>query len=234
MNMKNIKTKIILSAIIFLSVIGFGGTVDAAGAYLYVSPATLTKTTGNVFSVSVGINTSGSKVCAIEGSLVFNNLSCQSITVASDAMAQSLPTCSTPYFLIGIPNCTTLGKILLTVSVKAGSAGTSSVVPIGVDIIGEGASLGSASISGIYTINAVPAPVQVEKPPASPVEETPVSPVEETAIPSSSPALFDVITQPEVKQPQKDFLTPIIAGIGILIIVIAGYIIYKKRKREIV
>ena len=232
--MKNIKTKIILSAIIFLSVIGFGGTVDAAGAYLYVSPATLTKTTGNVFSVSVGINTSGSKVCAIEGSLVFNNLSCQSITVASDAMAQSLPTCSTPYFLIGIPNCTTLGKILLTVSVKAGSAGTSSVVPIGVDIIGEGASLGSASISGIYTINAVPAPVQVEKPPASPVEETPVSPVEETAIPSSSPALFDVITQPEVKQPQKDFLTPIIAGIGILIIVIAGYIIYKKRKREIV
>jgi len=165
-------------------------------------------------------------------------------------MAQSLPTCSTPYFLIGIPNCTTLGKILLTVSVKAGSAGTSSVVPIGVDIIGEGASLGSASISGIYTINAVPAPVQVEKPPASPVEETPVSPVEETpvspveetpvspveetAIPSSSPALFDVITQPEVKQPQKDFLTPIIAGIGILIIVIAGYIIYKKRKREIV
>jgi len=159
MNMKNTKTKIILSVVIFLSVIGFVGTVDAAGASLYVSPAALTKTAGNAFSVSVGLNASGNKVCAVEGTLVFNNLTCQSIAVASDVMAQSSPTCSNPYFLIGIPNCTTSDKALLTVSVKAGSAGTASISPAGVDIIGEGASVGSTSTSGNYTINAIPKPV---------------------------------------------------------------------------
>ena len=158
MNMKNTKTKIILSVVIFLSVIGFVGTVDAAGASLYVSPAALTKTAGNAFSVSVGLNASGNKVCAVEGTLVFNNLTCQSIAVASDVMAQSSPTCSNPYFLIGIPNCTTSDKALLTVSVKAGSAGSASISFTGVDIIGEGVSAGSASTTGNYTINAVPKP----------------------------------------------------------------------------
>ncbi len=114
MNMKNTKTKIILSVIIFLSVVGFIGTVNAAGASLYVSPATLTKTAGNTFSVSVGFNASGSKVCAVEGTLVFNNLTCQSITIASVVMAQSSPTCSNPHFLIGIPNCATSDKTLIT------------------------------------------------------------------------------------------------------------------------
>ncbi|MFA5878469.1 MAG: hypothetical protein WC845_03845 [Candidatus Staskawiczbacteria bacterium] len=152
--MKNIKTKIILSAIIFLSAISFVGIANATGASLYVSPASITKTAGDTFTVSVGFSASGNKVCAVEGTLVFNNLSCQSITVASDVMAQSSPTCSNPHFLIGIPNCTTLDKTLLTVSIGAGSAGPSSTSVTGVDIIGEGASVGSASTVGNYTITA--------------------------------------------------------------------------------
>jgi len=90
--------------------------------------------------------------------LVFNNLTCQSITVSGDAdiVVQSSPTCSSPHFLIGIQNCTTSDKVLLYTSVKAGVAGTASISPTGVDIIGEGASVGSASISGSYTINAIP------------------------------------------------------------------------------
>ncbi|MCX6724313.1 MAG: hypothetical protein NT155_04065 [Candidatus Staskawiczbacteria bacterium] len=160
--MKNIKTKIILSAIILLSVVGFVGTVNAAGVSLYVSPASITKTAGTTFNASVGLTNSGSKVCAVEGTLVFNGLSCQSITIASDVMAQSSPTCSNPYFLIGIPNCTTLDKTLLTVLVKAGNAGTATISLTGVDIIGEGASVGSVATSGSYTINA--APVSTPKP----------------------------------------------------------------------
>ena len=154
--MKNIITKIILSAIIFLSAMGFVGTANATGASLYVLPASLTKTAGDVFSTSVGFSASGNKVCAVEGTLIFNNLTCQSITVASDVMAQSSPTCSNPYFLIGIPNCTTSDKTLLTVLVKAGSAGTASVSATSIDIMGEGASVGSASTGGNYTINALP------------------------------------------------------------------------------
>jgi len=147
-----------MSAIIFLSVIGFVGTVNAAGPSLYVSPAGLTKIVGDIFSTSVGFNASGSKVCAVEGTLVFNNLTCQSITVADDVTAQSSPSCSNPHFLIGIPSCTTSDKVLFTTSVKAGGAGPASISFTGVDIIGEGVSAGSASISGNYTINSVPKP----------------------------------------------------------------------------
>lgn len=156
--MKNIKTKIILSAIIFFSVLSFVGTVNAAGSSLYVSPASLSKTAGDIFNASVGFNASGNKVCAAEGTLVFNNLSCQSITIADGVMAQSTPSCSNPHFLIGIPNCSTSDKILFTTSVKAGSAGPASISLTSVDVIGEGASVGSASISGNYTINAVSKP----------------------------------------------------------------------------
>ncbi len=156
--MKNTKTKIILSAIIFLSVISIVGTAIAAGASLYVSPASLTKIAGDTFNVSVGLNASGSKVFAVEGTLVFNNLSCQSITVADGLMAQSAPTCSNPHFLIGIPNGTIADKVLLTTSVRSRSVGVASINSTGVDIIGEGVSVGSASMSGNYTINAVPKP----------------------------------------------------------------------------
>ncbi|MFH1319797.1 MAG: hypothetical protein ABII90_03980 [Bacteroidota bacterium] len=155
--MKRIKTTIILSAVVLSSVIGFAN-VDAAGPFLYVSPASLTKTVGNIFSASVGLNASGSKVFAVEGTLVFNNLSCQSITVADGLMAQSAPTCSNPHFLIGIPNGTTSDKTLVSVSVKAGNAGAASIIPASVDIIGEGVSIGSAATGGNYTINAVPKP----------------------------------------------------------------------------
>ena len=165
--MKNTKRKIILSAIVCLAVVGFAGTSVASS--LFVSPATSTKTAGDVFTVSVGFSASGSKVCAVEGTLVFNGLTCQSITVSSDVMAQTSPTCSSPKFLIGIPNCTTLDKTLLTVSVKAGSAGTASVSATGVDIIGEGASVGSTSTNGNYTITA---PIVVQQPVVQPKEQS--------------------------------------------------------------
>jgi len=156
--MKNIKIKSILLGIVLLSVMSFVSTVNAAGASVYVSPASITKTAGDVFNVSVGFNTSGNKVCAVEGTLNFKNLSCQSITVASGFMTQATPTCSNPYFMIGIPNCSTVDKVLMTVSVKAGGAGIASISPISVDVIGEGSSAGSGSIAGNYTINAVLVP----------------------------------------------------------------------------
>jgi hypothetical protein len=174
--MKNIKIKSVLLAIVFLSVMSFVGTVDATGASVYVSPASLTKTTGDVFNVSVGFNASGNKVCAVEGTLNFKNLSCQSITVASGFMTQATPTCSNPYFLIGIPNCTTTDKVLMTVSVKAGSAGIASISPTSVDVIGEGSSAGTGSIAGNYTISAVVAPAPVVTPTISVASTTTSTP----------------------------------------------------------
>jgi len=154
--MKNIKTKIVLSVAIFLSTVG---VVSAASSSLSVSPASATKNVGEFSFVTIGINSLGNKVCGAEGTLVFNNLSCQSITTASGLMAQSSPTCSNPYFLVGIPSCTTVNKDLFTVSVKAGNAGVASISATGVDVIGEGKSVGSTLANGNYTINAVVAPI---------------------------------------------------------------------------
>jgi len=153
--MKNIQIKVILSAIILLSTISLVGITSAASTSLYVFPASLTKTAGSIFSASVGVTTAGNKVCVIEGTLVFNNLSCQSITLSGDVTPQSMPTCSNPYFLLGVPGCSTIDKVLFTTSVKAGSAATASISFTGVDIIGEGVSVASASLSGNYAITPV-------------------------------------------------------------------------------
>jgi len=246
--MKNTKTKIILSAIVFLSATGFAGIVVAAGPSLYVSPANLTKTVGNDFSVSVGVNTSGTKVCAIEGTLVFNNLSCQSIIVTGDVISQSSPTCSNPHFLIGVPSCTTSDKILLTALVKAGSAGAASINFTAVDIIGEGVSLGSASISGNYTISAVSKPI----PALTPASVAPKKPSAETPTPTptptpAQPTAEQPIEQPVAQAPQLSLLAAIggvltlgtgsvLLGIlvGLIILAIVIYAIYAfiKRKRK--
>lgn len=162
--MKNIRTKIILLTIIFLSIISVTNIAYAKESSLYVSPTDLTKTTGDTFNVSVGFNASGNKVCAVEGTLNFDNLSCQSITVVNGVMTQSTPTCSNPYFLIGIPNCTTLDKVFLTISVRTGSSETASINFTEVDLIGEGLSVGSGSIAGNYTISSVTISEEVVEP----------------------------------------------------------------------
>jgi hypothetical protein len=242
--MKNTKTKIILSTIIFLSVVGFVGILNAAGASLYVSPASITKTAGDTFSVSVGFNASGSKVCAAEGTLVFNNLSCQNITVAGDVTPQSSPTCSNPHFLIGVPSCTTADKVLFTVSVKAGSVGTASINLTGVDIIGEGVSVGSASISGNYTINAVPTltptltptptPIPTPKPTqqvTQPTAQQVETPVQSTTPENNLPANVGAASVATTGSKWTNFLW-IVLIIAIILCVAYGIYYLIKRKKK--
>ncbi|MFH1749922.1 MAG: hypothetical protein ABH837_03470, partial [bacterium] len=157
---------------------------------------------------------------------------CQSITVAGDVMSQSSPTCSNPYFLIGVPSCTTVDKILFTMSVKAENTGTASISLTSVDVIGEGASLGSASISGNYTINAVPAsvytpeltpmptpeptPEEVETP-STPRTPTLISPEEETIEETiETTGGEEEIVTPQSEQ-QSEERSSFLAGIGSII-----------------
>jgi hypothetical protein len=253
MNMKNNTTKIILSAIVFLSATSFAGIAAAATPSLYVSPANLTKTVGNTFSASVVVNASGNKFCAVEGTLVFDNLSCQSITVASDSTPQSSPTCSNPYFLIGVPNCATSDKSLLIVSVRAGKTGTASIGLTGVDIMGEGVSVGSASASANYTINAVSKPTPISASVSTPTPNTvPVliststsvsgttteNKIEETSMPetvqtAASEEKKVVVVQPEEQQigEEASFLASISSVVtfgtdNVLIGILTGLIIF--------
>jgi len=193
MDMKNLK--IISIVIIFLSIIGFTNTVMATEASLYVSPETLTKTVGSIFNTYVGFNTSDNKVCAVEGKLVFNNLTCQSITLADGFMAQSSPTCANPYFLIGIPNCATVNTNLLTISVKSGVVGKAFVSITGADVMGEGMSVGSTYTSGSYTITAVPAVVTPVSPQPEATTEV-VTPEEVVPTTTTVPTTEETINQP--------------------------------------
>ena len=160
--MKSVKIIILSVAISFLFISGIVGTVFGAGASLYVTPSNTTKVSGDAFNVEVGVNVSGNKVCAVEGTIVLKNLSCQNIAVSSGLMSQSVPSCSNPHFLIGIPNCTTGNKVLFTASVTAINAGTSTIYSTGVDIISEGVSVGSTSAIANYMIQ--PAPKKVADP----------------------------------------------------------------------
>ncbi len=233
------KTKIILLTGLVLIVFSFVGITYATSSSLYVSPSDLTKTIGDTFNVSVGFNALGNKVCAVEGTLVFNNLSCQSITTTDGLMTQSSPTCSNPHFLIGIPNCTTTDKVLLTTSVKAGSAAASSLSVTNVDLIGEGASVGSASVSGNYTINSLPI-VQsqtssIQEPEAKKTVEknTPVKEKIKGIVKTTSPETINLQATPvEAVKGNGWFFSNFIWIIVLLISTISAYFVgrmnYKK------
>jgi len=75
-------------------------------------------------------------------------------------------------------------------------------------------------------------PPPTEEAPLTPAEETPVAPEEETT-PTSSPALFDILTQPEAKQSQRNLLIPILFGVGILMLVITGFVLYRRRRKVV-
>jgi len=198
--MKNNKFKILISAFVLL-IFSVAGIAEAAGG-VYVTPATATKNVGNSFEVSVGVETTASKVYAVEGTLMFNNLTCKGITVADGVTAQTSPTCAKPYFLLGIPSGTNTGKVLLSVAVNAGTAGAASISFTGVDIVGEGVSLGSGSTVGSYTVNPVAVvPVKVVelvKPVKKTTNAAPVKTVAEPVIVPATTTQTATEIQPEV------------------------------------
>lgn len=174
------KIKILfLGFVVMIGGLSFYQPAGAAGASVYVSPATLSKNVGESFNLSVGVS-GGEKVCAVEGKLNLNKLSCQSVSAGDGVMAQSSPSCSNLYFLIGIPGCATSNKTLFTVNVKAVSAGIAAANFTGVDIIGEGMSVSSASVGGSYALTSVSVPT----PPAEgKIQEKKVLPGKEVAPP---------------------------------------------------
>ncbi|MFA5158863.1 MAG: hypothetical protein WC451_06830 [Patescibacteria group bacterium] len=128
----------------------------ASAASLDILPATSTVDLGKNMTATAVVQTSGEKICAVQGTIVFNNLTCQSITLASGMMAQTQPTCSNPNFVVGIPKCVTTDTTLFTVVVKPAIHGVASINFTGVDLISTGTSISTASAGGKYIINEAP------------------------------------------------------------------------------
>lgn len=144
----------LLALLIIIGAFAASQAVLADNAVLSVSPASLNSVVGAPFNVSVQLNPANNKVCVVMGTLSFNNLACQSITVASGVMAQTAPTCDTPNFTLGIPKCATTAQNLFSVSAKGVQAGQGSLFFAGVKVIGAGADVAFSSQGGAYNIAA--------------------------------------------------------------------------------
>lgn len=154
MKKSNIQKTLLL--LIFCAIFSIVSTANAATASLYVSPASATKKVGDVINTTIGINTGANKIYAVEGTLVFDKLTCQSITVAAGLQALSTPSCGSPHFLLGIPGGSADNKVLLTVTTKAGATGTATISMTGVNIVGGDAvkSISNSGGSGSYVIES--------------------------------------------------------------------------------
>lgn len=172
--MKNIKTKILVSLIAFSVLTTAAGAATVPGVALVVAPSSLNETVGNTFDTAIVVKTPGNKVYAVEGTIAFDGLSCQNVTIADGLMAQSVPTCAKPYFLVGIPSGTATDMAILRVSVKAVRAGDATLALSAVDVIGEGVSLSDVATGAKYSIaenvTSNPAP-KISHPKAQPKSE---------------------------------------------------------------
>lgn len=72
----------------------------------------------------------------------------------------------------------------------------------------------------------VPSPEEV-----IPLPEEEVVPPEEEILPPSPRPLFDVLIEPAAEQVRKRPIIPIFVGVGIIILIIAAYILHRKRKK---
>lgn len=161
-----------------MGVVLFGQPILADGASINVLPVSGEKAAGSVFTADINLEPAGNKVCVVSGTVLFDNLACQNISLGSDQKitAQTSPTCANPNFTIGIKTCTTTALKLFSVSVKAPSSGAGQLMLTGVKAISiSGTSaidVPLAAQSGNYTI-AQPLPKEPEVPAEQPSQENP-------------------------------------------------------------
>lgn len=144
-----------MSLFLSLAALLSAGVVLAVDSSLSVSPSVATQTLGQNFNLSVLLTPTNDKICAVEGTIVFDKLSCQSINVSSDLVSAKAPTCQSPSFQIGIPSCSTLPKTLMNVVVSGSSAGQSSLGFSKIKIVNNTSSVPAVGNTGNYTIVAV-------------------------------------------------------------------------------
>jgi len=202
-----------------------------AATTISLSPPNIVVTEGQNFNVAVQIDPESVKnyTAKIQIQYPAELLTAESFTFGGNWMALSQP----GYDLIdnengvliktaGYPSGFSKAVTFGTVSFSTKKVGNGIIKIGGESVVLDGTNhnvFGNAVVQSSIIITA-------SLPPA----EQLIPPEEETA----PPALFDILTQPEAKQSQRNLLMPILAGVGIIILGIAGYIIYRKRKREIV
>jgi len=150
---KILKISLIIIILVILGANSFLSKAKAASPFLFVSPSNGNYKVGDVFEVAIKINPQEMKVDTFEGRINLSHLSCQSVSVSSNVMAVSSPSCGNLYFLLGIPGGTNSTKTLFTIKVKAESEGEAKIYFSGVDILSDGVSVSSNSSGGVYQVS---------------------------------------------------------------------------------
>lgn len=249
------KKIILLSLLAIIGTLGIAQLVYADTATLSVYPSSLDSAVGTPFNVSVQLNPASSKVCVIKGTLNFNNLSCQNITVASGFMTQVAPTCASPSFTLGIPQCTTTAQNIFSVSAKGIQAGQASLSVTGAKVIGAGSDVAFSLQNGAYNITAVQisAPAPTPTPAPTPAPKTTTAPktapktntAEPTQPTTTTPAQEPTPPQAAVEEPpavgQQASLasvsstknTVLIIVVVLAVIILGGlWYMYSKKKNK--
>lgn len=217
--------KKVISILIFavLGALVSGQAIYAANSILSVFPASGSKNAGESFDITVQIDPQGNKVCVVKGTLSLDNLTCGSIAVASGITAQTMPTCTSPSFILGIPRCAITAQNVLVVSVRGNKVGQAKASLTGFSVIGVGALVPSGLQGGTYNIIAASSLAPKLSPTPSPaISQIPVA--------ASPVPLFDITSAPVA--PKKPSVIPLIvfsAVLGILIILIVIFVIRRIR-----
>jgi len=231
------KKIILLALLTVVGVFGASQMVLAADPVLSISPATLNSTVNSTFNVSVQLNPENNKVCVVTGTINFAGLSCQNITVASGLMAATAPTCASPSFIIGIPQCTTVSQNIFTMSVRGNQVGQSRLSFAGLKIIGAGSNISSIWNGGLYNIVAVNQPVpEVTTQPTTPANTNQeVTPEPETITENDIPTGIGAEGQQASLATASSSKTITIIIVILLAIAVVGggwYMLSKRKKKE--
>jgi len=197
-----------------------------AATTILLTPASIEITEEENFTLMVAVNPQGIKNYTVKVGLEYpaDLLEVKSFTFGSDWMALSQAgydlvdntngvLVKTAGFPGGISEPVTFG--IVSFSAKKTGEG---IIKIGGDsIVLDGANHNVLSAPLAQTLVTIAAPV----------------PPKEEVVPPVRP-LFDILIEPVAKELRKWPLIPTFGAIGVLILIIVVYIIYRKRKRKIV
>jgi hypothetical protein len=171
-NMKKMNLQKIYRSILVCTALYAGQIAYASDTTLYLSSNDTSVDVGESVQISLSVSPSGAKVCAVEGTLEFDGITCGNITLADGLAPQHTPTCADPYFLIGVPGCVLEDRLLATIDAKTENVTNARIGLVNVEGIGEGLSIPTKTRGVDFVVKQEEAPQPVA-PVVAPLQDTP-------------------------------------------------------------
>jgi len=189
------KKIILLSLLVITGLFFINNSVYAQDSVLSILPESSTKNIDTSFDVFVNINPKENNVCVVKGTLNFDKISCNSITVASGLYSIVTPTCANPNFTFGIAKCSSIPQNILIANIKGSEVGSGNVFFTNVKVVGVGVFLPVILNSGTYNIESLEAEILVET-----KEELNLENIEEINIEENGEEVEEIVVQENLSE----------------------------------